>query len=255
MKIIQKASERLPEGADLILLGEYGSTSHGVSTEDSDFDFIGVAVEPFSAVFGLESYEHTVLKDVAASEATAAGDEEGTIYALKKFLKLAEDGNTAIMSALYLPKYEVLTEAGEMLVNARGLFRSKRVLRRFASHLENERRRMVGELGAKVLRPQLVEKFGFDTKAAYQATKLAFHASRFAEVGELSIPFPENEIATILSIRSGEMKREEVNELLVEARTRIDNEAENSTTLPDRPDREKINELCAKIYRKVYKEV
>lgn len=250
--IFEKIREKAPADIRLILLGEYGSSSHGVAIGSSDHDYMGIAIEPKRAVFGLDSYEHTVLKEGASGEATAADDNEGTIYALRKFVKLAEQGNTAIMSALYLPHYAVRDELGDYLVAHRDLFQSRSVLKRFAGHLAREKRRMTGELAEKVLRPQLVEEFGFDTKAAYQAVKLGFHGRRFAREGRLEIPFPKEEREYIISVRRGELATEAVQELLTETIEFLDAEAETSTLLPERPDREKLNELLQELYERAY---
>ena len=250
--IVTKAEEKMPADATLILLGEYGSSAHGVAVGTSDYDFIGIAVEPKRVTLGMDNYEHTVIKDAAVGVATAADEEEGTIYALRKFVKLAEAGNTAMMSALYLPKYTVLTPAGELFVQNRDLFLSRSVLKRFAGHLATERKRMKGELKEKVLRPALVEQFGFDTKAAYQAMKLGFHGRRFAKEGVLDIPFPTDEIELILRTRRGELSVEDVDLILGELLEFIDEQAETSELLPETPDHEKLNALCLELYALTY---
>lgn len=250
--ILEKIKEKAPADIRLILLGEYGSSAHGVAIGGSDHDYMGIAIEPRRAVFGLDSYEHTVLKDGADGEATAADDSEGTVYALRKFVKLAEQGNTSIMSALYLPEYVVRDELGDYLVANRDLFRSRSVLKRFAGHLAREKRRMTGELAEKVLRPQLVEEFGFDTKAAYQAVKLGFHGRRFARDGELVIPFSKEEREYIIAVRTGKHTAEAVKDLLSETIEFLDFEAENSAILPEIPDRGKLNELLRELYERAY---
>lgn len=248
MNVMAKAQAKLPSGANLMLLGEYGSTAHGVSLDNSDHDYLGVAVEPRTAIHGLDNYEHTILKDGAAGEATGAGETEGTVYGLQKFCRLAEQGNTAIMSLLYLPSYTVKNRFGELLLRNRELFRSREVLQRFAGHLTSEANRITGDKAQKVNRPELVAKYGYDTKAAYQAVKLAFHGRRFAREGELRIPFSPEEREYILSIRRGELTPEEILGFLREATSFLDNEAETSNLLPALAPREKINSLLEEIY-------
>lgn len=250
--IFDKLRDKAPQDIRLILLGEYGSSAHGVAIGSSDHDFMGIAIEPKRTVFGLDLFEQAVLKPGGPGDATPADDDEGTVYALRKFVKLAEQGNTAIMSALYLPHYAFKDELGEYLISQRELFRSRSVLQRFAGHLMREKRRMTGELAEKVLRPELVGKFGFDTKAAYQAVKLGFHGRRFASDGELVIPFPKYERDYIIAVRTGQVELEAVQELLTEIITFLDSEAENSTFLPERPDREALNNLLRELYERSY---
>lgn len=250
--ILEQAAEKLPKATELILLGEYGSSAHNVAIESSDFDYIGIAVEPAEAIFGLDTYEHTVLKEKGAGVASLANDEEGTIYSLQKFSRLAEAGNTAIVSALYLPKYEVLTELGQLLVDSRHLFLSRSILKRFAGHLSTERRRMNGDLTLKVLRPALIERFGFDTKAAYQAVKLGFHGRRFADTGSMEIPFAGEERDFILAVRRGEIAVEEIDSMLEVIVRHLDDQAANSIALPEEADRKAINALLRRIYELTY---
>lgn len=250
--ILEQVDSKLPKDASLVLLGEYGSSAHDVMIDSSDFDYIGVAVEPSNAIFGLENYEHTVLKEKASGVASAANDEEGTIYSLKKFARLAEAGNTAIVSALYLPKYEVLTEVGEMLIAERNIFLSRSILKRFGGHLITERRRMNGDIREKVLRPALIEKFGFDTKAAYQAVKLGIHGRRFALLGTMEIPFTGEEKEFILAIRRGEIALSVIDEFLAQIIVQLDEQAKISTVLPENTDRSGINTLLQRAYKITY---
>lgn len=252
ISILTQVAQKLPKEATLILLGEYGSSAHDVAISSSDFDYIGVAVEPESSTFGLTPYEHTVLKENSAGVPTAANEEEGTIYSLKKFAKLAQAGNTSIVSALYLPKYEVLTEVGAMLIAERDIFLSRSILKRFAGHLATERRRMNGDLKEKVLRPALIEQFGFDTKAAYQAVKLGFHGRRFALEGTMAIPFVGEEKEFILAVRAGEVPVATIDALLETIMLQLDEQSEISTTLPEASDAAAISALLHRVYMATY---
>lgn len=247
MTILDEARSKLPEGAHLLLLGEYGSSAHGVSTAISDQDFIGVAVEPKAAVLGLESYEHTLLGKNDQNARTAAGADEGKIFSLKKFARLVEKGNTDVMAALFLPGYIARSEAGQLLIDSRDIFVSHEAMVRFGMHLTTERRRMNGDIKVKVLRPELIEKYGYDTKAAYQAVKLGFHGLSIGRHQTMRIPFPQEEAEFILKIRAGEVTREEVDSFLNDAIEEI-NSIQPSAKLPERPDRVRLNSLLAEIY-------
>lgn len=65
----------------LCYLAYGGSRSYGTETNESDVDLRGIAFAPVEAVFGLETYEQTIL-DVP----------DTVVYALNKYLKLAVKG-------------------------------------------------------------------------------------------------------------------------------------------------------------------
>lgn len=248
MTILESTFEKLPAGANLLFLGEYGSSAHGVNTSDSDFDFIGVAVEPPSVFHGLDTYEHTLVGDSDTGSRTAAGAEEGKVFALKKFARLVEGGNTDVLASLFLPEYRFMSDAGNFLIQNRSLFVTLQAIKRFSGHLSTERRRMNGDIREKVLRPELIAEFGFDTKAAYQAVKLGFHGRRIARDKTMSIPFTGEERDFILAVRAGEITRKEIDEFLEDIVHELD-VTEASDSLPERPDRVRINAVLREIYR------
>lgn len=246
--ILDEAKTKMPDGAHLLLLGEYGSSAHGVSTAVSDQDFIGVAAEPQNVILGLESYEHTLLGKTNPSERTAAGTDEGKIFSLKKFTKLVEGGNTDVMASLFLPDYLEISEAGKFLVENRDAFVSHAAMFRFGMHLTTERRRMNGDAKVKVLRPELIAEFGFDNKAAYQAVKLGFHGLSLARNHVMEIPFGDEQARFIKNIRAGKVSREEIDKFLDDTIEEL-NATQPSAKLPERPDRDRVNSMLAKIYR------
>ena len=257
MSTLNKFQQILPEGVEVILLGEYGSTAHGVALDASDHDYVGIGVEPKRMMLGMDyvgynRWDNSVLKDNGMSSRSEAGSEEGTVHSLRKFFKLAYEGNTAILSTLYLPNYVHMSPIGEHLMANRDVFLSRRALWKFGGHLVHERDRMIGTKREKVLRPDLVEKYGYDTKAAYQAIKLAYHGLRYARESRLMIPFAPEEREFILAVRRGEVAHAEVVSFLNSALEVLNHEAENSTSLVDSADEQKINALLIELYELSY---
>ena len=245
--------EAIPSDATLMLLGEYGSVAHGVALDSSDHDYVGIAVEPQRMIMGLDyvGWDHwdtSVVKPRGDQARSEAEDHEGTVHALRKFVRLARQGNTAVLSALYLPSYVHLNEAGEHLLAHRDLFVSYDAVERFVSHLKNERGRMMGDEKAKVIRPELIEEYGYDTKAAYQAIKLAFYGLDYAENGSMSIPFTEPQREFILSVRRGEVPQEEVLDFLSASVDFLEQSVAHGTSLPRSTDKEKLNKLLYELY-------
>lgn len=253
MNAFEKFQNAVPQDVEIILLGEYGSTAYGLALDASDHDYVGVGIEPKNMVLGMDfvgsrHWDNTVIKDNGQNSRSEAGSIEGTVHALRKFFKLSRDGNTAILSTLYLPRYEHVSDLGAHLLKNRDLFLSRRALFRFGAHLTHERDRMRGTMTEKVLRPELVKLHGYDTKAAYQALKLAYHGLHYARNAELVIPFPKAESEFILAVRRGEVPFEEVVQFLDETIETLNYEFENSTVLPEFANNEALDELLIEMY-------
>lgn len=79
----------------LILLSEIGSTMHGVSSDDTgdDIDLMGICIEPPVEVLGLGDFEQYEYRDRAVNERSQEGDTDLVVYGLRKWVKLAADGN------------------------------------------------------------------------------------------------------------------------------------------------------------------
>lgn len=92
-----------------ILRGLVGSSVHGLVLDGTDDrDEIGVCVEPRRYVVGFGKFEQWVYRSAAEREGRArarsrAGDLDLTIYSLRKWARLALQGNPTVLLLLYLP--------------------------------------------------------------------------------------------------------------------------------------------------------
>lgn len=103
-----------------ILLTRAGSRAYGTHTQNSDLDVKGVAIPPEEYVFGLDVFEQAdspehfkdtrFLNLLTEEERLAANKSklEGSIYELRKFLKLALDNNPNILDVLFCRDEDVL---------------------------------------------------------------------------------------------------------------------------------------------------
>lgn len=101
--------------ASTILRVEVGSTVHGIGQSGKDDrDEMGVCLEPYPLAAGLVSqFEQHIYRDAAAREGqhdapSQAGDLDLTIYALRKWLRLALKGNPSVMLLLFVPAQAVV---------------------------------------------------------------------------------------------------------------------------------------------------
>lgn len=82
-----------------------GSTIHGlgVATTD-DLDLMGVCVEPPDATLGMsKAFEQHVWRTQPEGYPSGPGDVDLTVYSLRKFLRLASNGNPTVLLLLFVP--------------------------------------------------------------------------------------------------------------------------------------------------------
>lgn len=244
----------LPEGFSLILRGTVGSTVHGLNLEGTDDkDEMGVCIEPASAAItlgsGFEQFiyrtaaERTGIRD-ARSE---PGDLDLTIFSLRKFCRLAANGNPTVLLLLYTPEFTWNATGGQLRDN-RDWFVSKEAGARFLGYMQGQLQRLLGERGQKrVKRPELEEKYGFDTKYASHVLRLGYQGIEFITTGKLTLPMREPDRSYLLGVRQGKLSLEGV---IKEARC-LDAElkiALEKSPLPEHPNREAIEKWIQMVY-------
>jgi uncharacterized protein len=176
-----------------------------------DRDEMGVCVEPRRYVVGFGKFEQWVYRSAAERERNAgarsrAGDLDLTIFSLRKWARLALQGNPTVLLLLYLPDDAIVlrTTVGEQLQKLAPAFASRRAGRRFLGYLEAQRQRLVGERGQRnINRPELVEQFGYDTKYAMHMLRLGYQGVEFLESGRLSLPMREPVRSHLMEVRQG----------------------------------------------------
>lgn len=229
----------------IILLGPTGSRAYGTATEESDEDYKGIVIPPISYHLGLDSfseYNNTGGKTYKNTK----DDVDITLTHLNKFVKDAIKGVPNNIEMLFLPinQYHLLSYEGEQLVKARRLFLSKQIIKKFGGFANSQVKLLkLGRFGAN--RKDLVEKYGYDTKQFYHAARLLLSAIEILETCDYST-YRKNDIPFLLACRNGEYSLEAAIEHLDYLEARLQ-EAYQTTTLPDEPDRELINRLLIEL--------
>lgn len=237
-------SHQLISESATILRGLVGSSVHGLALDGTDDrDEMGVCVEPRRYVIGFGKFEHWVYRSAAEREGRAsarsqAGDLDLTIYSLRKWARLALQGNPTVLLLLYLPDNAVVvrTGAGQQLQKLAPAFASRRAGKRFLGYLEAQRQRLVGERGQRdINRVDLIEKFGYDTKYAMHMLRLGYQGVEFLESGRLTLPMREPVCSHLMDVRRGRIKLNDVLEECTQLELRI-GALLDSSPLPLEPD-------------------
>lgn len=232
-----------------ILRTTCGSGVHGMAIEGhDDNDEMGVYVQSQEQVLGLRhTAEHYVARTKPEGVRSGPGDTDLTLYALRKYMRLATEGNPTVLTVLYAPQSAVLTSTtlGESLRLIKDDIVSMRAGRRHLGYLDGQRERMTGEgHQARVPnRPELIEKYGYDTKYASHALRLGLQGLELVTTGRLSLPLREADLALCMDVKRGKVAFEVALRLVDNARDRLAEAIDSGRgPLPAEPNFDVVND-------------
>lgn len=241
--------EKFPFHYALVSLFRIGSHSHGtyIPPEDphgiDDVDFMAVVIPPFADVVGLNKFEHCLLKD---------GPIDCIVYEWSKYLSLLEKSNPNVVGTLWLDKKDVYCSSASpyryLVLKNRSTFMTKALYPAFIGYAKGQMYKMThythqGYMGDK--RKQIVAKYGYDVKNAAHMIRLLRMGVEALETGTMKVLRPDAH--EIISIKKGEWTIEQV----IREATLLFDRAEKAmvnSTLPDKPDRNKINNMVTDGY-------
>lgn len=239
----------------MILRCQVGSGLHGTAVAgQDDRDEMGICVEPPEYVVGLRRFEQYIYRTQPEGVRSGYGDIDLTVYSLRKWLRLALVGNPTVLLPLFVPDNEIvyITELGrELLDNAHRIV-SRQAGRRFLGYSRAQQQRMLGLRGAHTNRPELIEKYGFDTKFAMHMVRLGVQGVELLETGRISLPVAEPWLTWLRDLRQGRHTKEEA----LEAATGLERRLEkliDSSPLPERPDAEWADEWLVRAHQASWK--
>jgi predicted nucleotidyltransferase len=236
-----------------ILRGIVGSTVHGLSNPGTDDrDEIGVCIEPREYVAGLRQFDHSVFRTQPEGAPSGPGDLDLTIYGLRKYCRLALKGRPTVLLLLFIDGDHVLerTPLGAELQALAPAFVSRRAGRAFLGYVDAQRRGLLGERHATRTR-ELSPEYGYDTKYAMHALRIAHQGHELLTTGRISLPVGEPERRRLLDVRHGEVPLREVLDRLHAQSARLE-ETILSSTLPDEPDRDAIDRFLVDAYQRAW---
>ena len=271
----------------LILRGSVGSTAHGLHLAGTDDrDEMGIAVEPPEQVIGLTEFEQHIhrtaeerLKHNPSSDQrwhgrtppSQAGDLDLTVYSLRKYTRLAANGNPTVQILLFV-KPSFMNRFGRRLRRNSHLFASKEAGARFLGYLSAQRERLLGQRGQmRVTRTELIKRHGYDTKFAMHAVRLGFQGVEYLKTGRLTLPMDAGR-DYCMAVRLGKVRLPDV----IHAIERLEREiceltygqetvpatapgrrdfSQGTSRLRDQADRTKIDRLLVEIYTEAWAEL
>jgi predicted nucleotidyltransferase len=243
-----------------ILRGTVGSTSYGLGIEgQDDRDEMGVAIEPLRSAYGIKpTWEHMIYRTAEERDGKGArsrpGDLDLTVYSLRKYLRLALKGNPSVLVLLYLPD-ELLqnkTVVGQELQDLAPQIVSKKALHAFYGYLSAQEQKLKGERGTRVHRPELVEKYGYDTKFAMHALRLGIQGLELAQTGKLTMPLDPQRREFLRNVRTGVYNLEHVLSHIDLLKGGLKQETQTFNMLREEPDTEAVEEWMLRKYQEAW---
>lgn len=247
--------------ANEILRTEVGSGVHGMAIAGTDdHDESGVYLETPDQLLGLApNAEHWVWRTQPMGARSGPGDIDLTMYSLRKFMRLAVAGNPTILIPLFAQGDSVMvcTPLGEELRALTPQILSVHAAHRFLGYLDGQRERLLGGgRQSKVPnRPELVERYGYDTKYASHALRLGLQGLELATTGALSLPMRPEDLERCMLIKRGEVGFDQALAMVDDVREQLADLIErDATVLPADPDLDAVNAWMVSARRRHWSE-
>lgn len=262
-----------------ILVAYRGSHAHGMYVPPSeptgidDVDIQVVYIPDLDAYFGGRT-------DPPRGKDVKIGEWDSAAYEVRHMAGLLCNGNPNVLSLLWTPPMYVEPE-GQMLIDARKLFATKRAYHSFGGYAHGQLKRMTsfteatsacgcsgkfhgpdcsmaqergrgstkrfatGFMGDK--RKGLVTKFGYDVKNAAHLLRLLKMGAEFLRTGEIIVDRREaGDAEWLLSVKRGEWLLSDV-QAEAEKLFGAMREARDASTLPEEPDERAVTNLLMDI--------
>jgi hypothetical protein len=226
-----------------------GSGVHGIAIKGTDdHDEMSVFIEPIGHVIGTEEPMNIVTyRTKPEGVRSEPGDIDLSMYSLRKYVRLAAVGNPTALLPLWCPPESVIhmNAIGADLRNLRDAFMSQEAVHRFLGYMFSQHERMMGrgKQNRVPVRPELIERYGWDVKYGAHALRLAYQGYEICTTGQLSLPLPEESRQHVLAVKRGEVSRQDVSRAIVGLTKMSKQLLENGTPLPAAPDWAKIGEF------------
>lgn len=227
-----------------------GSRAYGCNSPESDYDLGGFCIPPKEELFphlkgGIPGWDkipepYDQYQKVHIKDSEARKEYGFAIYSIVKFFKLCAGSNPNMVDTLFVPTNCVTysTQIGQRVRDCRHLFLSKLSWPTFKGYAFQQLHKMDSK-EAEGNRLESILKYGYDVKYAYHIVRLVDECEQLLTTGDLDLQRASELMKTV---RRGEWTREQV-VAHFERQLPILEAAYAKTSLPERPDMEKLKAL------------
>jgi len=192
--------------------------------------------------------DHFVASTSPQTRRNLPGDVDVMCYSLRRWAELAAKGNPTILHSLFTPAGRDETEWTAIL-ERREIFLARAHARKYMGYADAQLRRMCGlrGQGKPGQRPEVIEKFGYDTKAAMHTLRLLYEGIELMKAHRVTLPRATKERELLLAVRRGEWSQERVIRHANRLMKILQGSAEASS-LPECVDLKIVSKLASEIY-------
>ena len=225
---------------------------HGASVGSDDHDYYAVYLEPPNVKLGLRPAEHHVWSTSDNTRKNTRDDIDLVMYSLSKFARLAASGNPTILHFLFVENALGHNPWWSYVSDRANSFLARSHLRKFIGYADAQFDRLTGKRARKQFRPELLEKYGFDTKAAMHGIRLMYEALHLLQDGKMSFPNPHAD--HLIAIRKGKYSLDEVLRQYEGLKAEC-LRAQSRSPLAEEADIGQINRILASVYQSYWSSV
>ena len=232
---------------NMLYANVHGSELYGCNIDSSDKDIYGVCLPPKSTLF-----PHTTgwINGFTAPESFEQWQQHHVdqydfqVFNITKFLRLALDGNPSVTECLFAPQDCVLhrTASFQLILDAKQEFLTLKSVPRFRGYMLSQ----LHKIKTKVPEGKRLESFnkwGYDLKFASHTIRLGYYCEQILQDRWIDL---RRDAEMIKRIKLGQLSLLEVENLAQTILKRIEKKLV-STTLPTKPNEQKIKQLLINI--------
>lgn len=238
-----------------IMLARTGSVMYGTHLDKTDRDYQGVCIEPPEIALAVvptqtQAFEQFIYSSAPIGEKTPPDGIDLTVYGLGKFIQLVAKGDPNMTALLFAGDTRVHTSQWwKRIVAMQPKLISQQAGDRYANYLKKQIAKYLTHDQSP--RPELVAKYGWDTKAGYHAMRIALQGRELMTLGRITFPMLPTSSQLLLDIRRGEYSKDECL-ALIDARCHDMILAQERSHLPTHPDYEQISKWISDLYREYW---
>lgn len=222
-----------------ILLTITGSHAGGFATPTSDLDIRGVFIPSRRDLLGLGTLDHQKIMS------------DTVLYSLKRFCQLALKSNPELLIMLYSTEHLFVHPFyGDALLSRRDLFLSKKIAKSFGGYARSRISKLHFHT-AHGKRKEEVDRLNYDPKDAMHLIRIFRMGVEALRTGHIQVKRPD--AVELLAIRRGEVLLSDIHYMAIMLERELENALE-TTTLPDIPQSEAIEDMLIDLTRTVLME-
>lgn len=118
----------------------------------------------------------------------------------------------------------------------------------FLGYLQAQRLKLEQNRSGRPTRPELLERYGFDTKYAMHVLRLGYQGVEYLTTGRISLPLPEPTRSHLWALRMGEVPLPDAMEEAQELEREIQRLTNGASPLREEPDHDSVNSFLRDAY-------